>query len=526
MPLRGNRNDENSRITEQIKHKEYTVSRTALFLDRDGTIIEDTGALGDPEDIRLIPGIIPSLQVLQEHYLLFVVTNQVWISRGVLSHSQVDRVNGALDSLLREHGIAVKEWFVCPHQKSDKCTCRKPSPHFLLHAADKYNIDLSRSFMIGDHPSDPQTGEAAGAFGLYVLTGHGMEHLHSLSDYYPVFHNLAEAGEWILKHPDPSTYYEEATAAGGEAIQRGELAVFPTETVYGIGADAFNPEAAARIFEAKKRPLHDPLIVHVSEPAQIASLVTEIPEKARLLIDAFWPGPLTLVLPKSAKVPDLVTAGKNSVALRMPSHPLALKLISKAGVPVAAPSANLFGRTSPTTAEHVRNQLEGAYTVLVDGGICRVGVESTVLSLTGETPTLLRAGGLALEQIEEVIGPVTHYKGGDNSAERQQSPGLLADHYAPLTPLRIVEDMERYRDTPSVGKLLFSGTAEGYAGPAISLSPEGNVREAAVKLYHAIQKLDASGVDLIAAERAPGEGLGRAINDRLEKASTTKASPS
>ncbi|MFP4618471.1 MAG: L-threonylcarbamoyladenylate synthase, partial [Spirochaetaceae bacterium] len=255
-------------------------------------------------------------------------------------------------------------------------------------------------------------------------------------------------------------------------------------------------------------------------------LVTEIPEKARLLIDAFWPGPLTLVLPKSAKVPDLVTAGKNSVALRMPSHPLALKLISKAGVPVAAPSANLFGRTSPTTAEHVRNQLEGAYTVLVDGGICRVGVESTVLSLTGEPPTLLRAGGLALEQIEEVIGPVTHYKGGDNSAERQQSPGLLADHYAPLTPLRIVEDMERYRDTPSVGKLLFSGTAEGYAGPAISLSPEGNVREAAVKLYHAIQQLDASGVDLIAAERAPGEGLGRAINDRLEKASTTKASPS
>lgn len=509
-------------IMEHKEHKEYTVSRTALFLDRDGTIIEDSGALGDPKDIKLIPGVIPALQELQKHYLLFVVTNQVWISRGVLSSQQVVRVNGALDSLLRERGIPVQEWFVCPHQESDKCGCRKPSPHFLLHAAEKYNIDLSRSFMIGDHPSDPHTGEAAGAFGLYVLTGHGMQHLHTLSDNYPVFHNLAEAGEWILKHPDPLKYYEEATAAGGEAIQRGELAVFPTETVYGLGANALDPEACARIFEAKKRPLHDPLIVHVSDPAQITSLVTATPESARLLIDSFWPGPLTLVLPKSERVPDLVTAGKKSVALRMPSHPLALKLISKAGVPVAAPSANLFGRTSPTTAEHVRNQLEGAYSVLVDGGICRVGVESTVLSLTGENPTLLRAGGLALEDIEKVIGPVTHYSEGGDPAEKRQSPGLLADHYAPLTPLKIVDDIDRYRDTPSVGKLLFSGSAQGFSGPVIILSAEGNVREAAVRLYHAIQQLDTSGVELIAAQRAPEEGLGRAINDRLEKASSDK----
>ncbi|MFO7850071.1 MAG: L-threonylcarbamoyladenylate synthase [Spirochaetia bacterium] len=498
------------------------MSRTALFLDRDGTIIEDEGALGDPKDIEFIPDVIPALQELQKHYLLFVVTNQVWISQGVLSSGQVDRVNGALDSLLRDRGIEVQEWFVCPHQKSDKCGCRKPSPHFLLHAAEKYTIDLNRSFMIGDHPSDPQTGEAAGAFGLYVLTGHGMKHLQTLSDYYPVFHNLAEAGAWILQHPDPYGYYEEATAAGGEAIQEGELAVFPTETVYGIGADALNSKATARIFEAKKRPLHDPLIVHVSDPAQVVSLVTEVPKNAQLLMNAFWPGPLTLVLPKNENVPDLVTAGKKSVALRMPSHPLALKLISKAGVPVAAPSANLFGRTSPTSAEHVKNQLEGAYKVLIDGGICRVGVESTVISLTGKTPALLRAGGLALEDIENVIGPVTHYTGDGNSVQGRQSPGQLADHYAPLTPLKIVDDIERYRNASSVGKLLFSGSGEGFLGPTIILSPEGNVQEAAVKLYHAMQQLDASGVELIAAERAPEEGLGRAINDRLEKASTDK----
>ena len=195
------------------------------------------------------------------------------------------------------------------------------------------------------------------------------------------------------------------------------------------------------------------LIVHVVSIEQAVGLVSTLSDKARLLMERFWPGPLTLVLPKSANVPDIVTAGNPTVAVRMSSNPWADAMIRLAQTPVAAPSANLFGRTSPTTAEHVKEQLQGLYDALIDGGACRIGIESTVLSLVDEMPTILRHGGLAKEQIEAVIGPVRDAAKEDS--EKNDSPGMLANHYAPITPLVLVEDIEPFADRPDIGKLVF-----------------------------------------------------------------------
>lgn len=491
------------------------MQQSALFLDRDGTLIEDVGHLSDIHKVRFIPGVFAALHALQKHYALFVVSNQSGIAQGLLRPEQVDAVNRHIDAALKAEGITIVKWYMCPHRREDNCACMKPAPGFLHQAAEEFQLDLGSSFVIGDHPHDPATADAVGAFGLYVLTGHGMRHLAELPYERLVFHNLPAAGEWILEHPQGRGDLDREVARAAAALRAGELAVFPTETVYGLGADALNPDAVASIFEAKQRPLHDPLIVHVAAAEQVEALVTHMPEKARQLIAHFWPGPLTLVLPKSSRVPDIVTAGNSTVAIRMPANPLALQLIRTAGVPVAAPSANLFGRTSPTTAQHVRNQLSGSYAALIDGGTCRVGVESTVLSLTGDSPVVLRSGGLAQEDLEELIGPVIRRA---ELPAQYDGPGMLPDHYAPTTPLRLVADIRTYMDSPVVGKLCFQHCGTSAAGAVRILSPDGDLHAAAINLYHAIQELDAMGLELIVAEKAPAHGLGRAINDRLEKA--------
>jgi len=514
---------------------------SALFLDRDGTLIEDVGYLSDIEDIHFIPGIFDILKRLQKRYSLFVVSNQIGIAKGLISHAQVDRVNRHIDSVFQQQGIHIQQWFVCPHDRQAECSCRKPEPGFLLKAADEHKLNFGSSFVIGDHPHDPATAEAVGAFGLYVLTGHGMKHLKELPQEQLVFHNLPAAGEWVLEHPNPKADLQAEVARGAAALQAGKLTVFPTETVYGLGADALNPDAVAMIFEAKQRPLHDPLIVHVASIKQVTALTDHLSEKAVHLMETFWPGPLTLVLPKSNQVPDIVTAGNHTVAIRMPANPLALQLIRTAGVPVAAPSANLFGRTSPTTAGHVKSQLSGSYAALIDGGTCRVGVESTVLSLTTETPVILREGGLAREDIEEAIGTVLSHE--EEGVTKYDGPGMLPDHYAPTTPLRLVDDIEQYMGSPRVGKLYFQNRPQKQsnsqrqssqqkqsfpqaADEAVRiLSPRGDVREAAINLYHRMQELDAMELDLIVAEFAPNHGLGRAVNDRLKKASQKGIAP-
>lgn len=492
--------------------------RPAVFLDRDGTLIEDVGVLASPDQIRLFSDTVSALRDLQRDYVLFVVTNQPGISAGHVTADQVEAVNNSLAAMLSCQGIDIAKWYVCPHARVDECRCIKPNPTFILKAAEDYGLDLRRSFVIGDHPHDALTGDAVGVFGLYLLTGHGSRHLDELPQDKLVFHTLGDAASWIAKHPRHGADLSASVQAGAHAIRRGGVVAFPTETVYGLGADAFNADAVARIYEIKRRPLHNPLIVHVSNRQQAQSLASDLPRSAEMLMEGYWPGPLTLVLPKMPAVPDIVTAGNPTVAIRMPANALALEMIRLAETPIAAPSANVFGRTSPTTARHVADQLHGTYNVLVDGGACRVGVESTVLSLASATPLLLRPGGISREEIEKIIGAVQVAQPENTFGTRYDSPGMLPSHYAPSTPLVVVDTAERYAQRSDVGVIILQHPAVTFQGPVAVLSQNGDLREAATRLYHALRTLDGIGLSLIVAEQVPPGGLGTAINDRLRKA--------
>ena len=407
----------------------------AVFLDRDGTIIEDRGHLRSPSEVVFFPDTVPALARLQEHFRLFIVTNQSGIAKGIVGADEVARVNDFVVAELRRHGIVVSAVYCCPHNREDGCVCVKPKPHFLQQAADAYDLDLRRSFAVGDHPHDVQFAENAGATGIYVLTGHGAKHRAELPAGRAVVPGIREAAEWILaahamKRQEAEHPGLRDRAAG--ILRNGGIVAFPTETVSGLGAVAFDEQAVARVFEAKQRPSFDPLIVHVSSPEQLPQLVETIPRTAEALMERFWPGPLTLVLPKRRAVPDLVTAGLPTVAVRMPRHPLALDLIERTGLPVAAPSANPFGYVSPTRAEHVLRHLGSRVDLVLDGGPCTVGLESTVLSLVGSRPAILRAGGIPCEDIEQVIGvPVRTAP----SSGPVCSPGQTPSHYSPRTPI-------------------------------------------------------------------------------------------
>jgi L-threonylcarbamoyladenylate synthase len=302
-----------------------------------------------------------------------------------------------------------------------------------------------------------------------------------------------------------------------EAVRRlraGELVAIPTETVYGLAANALDARACLRIFEAKRRPSFDPLIVHVRSRDALRELAASVPPQAEQLVRAFWPGPLTVVLPKRPCVPDIVTSGLDTVALRSPAHPLAAQLLAQLDFPLAAPSANVFGQVSPTTAQHVVEQLGDELEYVLDGGPCSVGVESTIVGWEEGRCVLYRPGGTPLEAIEALIGPVAH--AAPQSAPT--APGMLAAHYAPRTPLVFEApeprlERERHR---KLAVLSFRTSHAAFASEV--LSPSGDLREAARNLFAALRTLDRSGAELIVAEPAPDEGLGRAINDRLRRA--------
>jgi len=302
-------------------------------------------------------------------------------------------------------------------------------------------------------------------------------------------------------------------------IRQGGVVAFPTETVYGLGADALNPLAVARIFEIKDRPYFDPLIVHIADLNEMSRLVSDIPLLAEKMIKRCWPGPLTIVLSKKEEVPDIVTAGLPTVGIRMPKHPIALQLIRAAGCPIAAPSANPFGYVSPTTAAHVHDQLGDRVDLILDGGPCEVGLESTILSFSEGKSRLLRPGGLPLEEIESIIGRV---EVNPIEEENPSSPGRLPKHYAPRTPIVIEgweNNLENYQDK-KVGLLAFQKVKVSFPFHHVEvLSPGGDLREAAANLFAAIRRLDALTLDLILAEALPEVGLGRAIMDRLRRAS-------
>jgi L-threonylcarbamoyladenylate synthase len=318
-------------------------------------------------------------------------------------------------------------------------------------------------------------------------------------------------------------------ARAASLIREGGLVAFATETVYGLGANAYDVRAVGRIFEAKDRPTFDPLIVHVGNRAWVESVAATVTPLAQRLIDAFWPGPLTLVLPKTDRIPDLATAGLPTVGVRMPSHPSAVELLRQANVPIAAPSANRFGHVSPTRAEHVAEQLGDRIDYILDGGPCTVGVESTILDVTGAEAVLLRPGGLPLEAIEAQIGPVRLIEAMSAANEPQPSPGRLLRHYATRTALVIADAEESPPSIARVGLLTLAAKSDDEHYAAIeTLSPAGDLAEAAANLFAAMRRLDARGLDLIVVRFVPEVGLGRAINDRLRRAAhrTTAFPPS
>lgn len=309
-------------------------------------------------------------------------------------------------------------------------------------------------------------------------------------------------------------------------IRDGGVVAFATETVYGLGANALDPAAVARVFEIKSRPRFDPLIVHVPTPETARELVNDFPAMAAKLATRFWPGPLTLVLPKRSRVPDIATSGLPSVAVRVPSHPMALALLRASGVPIAAPSANTFGQISPTTAEHVAHDLGNKVDLILDGGPCETGVESTIVSLTDGRPAILRLGGVPMEEIASITGPLAT---PDRTDKRILAPGMMERHYAPATAMRLL-------DVNDDESLTFAGAPPARSGwiglhpprdakrymQVETLSPTGDLREAASKLFAAMHRLDEASLDLIVARLVPDEGLGRAINDRLRRAATPR----
>lgn len=300
-----------------------------------------------------------------------------------------------------------------------------------------------------------------------------------------------------------------------DIIKNGGLVAFPTETVYGLGASAYNARAVAKIFEVKKRPFFDPVIVHISKIERLYDLCLEVDDRAVILAQRFWPGPLTLVLPKSSAVPDIVVAGLYTVAIRMPANHIALELIENAGVPIAAPSANLFGRLSPTTAEHVAEQIGEKIDLIIDGGRTDLGIESTVLDLTGE-PMILRPGGLPVEEIEQVIGQVKFH----TTNKIPHSPGQLPKHYAPRIPLKIIKNGNfSISEGLDAGLLVLKEPPKYHSFKVVEvLSPDGDLQEAACNLFSALHRLEKEDIDIIYAEPVPEIGLGRAIMDRLRKA--------
>lgn len=335
------------------------------------------------------------------------------------------------------------------------------------------------------------------------------------------------------EHPEPALIAEAAAA-----IRNGELVAFPTETVYGLGADALNAEAVAGIFAAKGRPAWNPVIVHVASIRDAQALVSRWPDDATTLANALWPGPITFVLPRGSMVPDIVTAGLGNVGIRIPSHPVALALLRAAGCPIAAPSANRFTEVSPTSAAHVLGSLEGRIAMLVDGGSCDVGIESTVVDLTGDRPVILRPGMISRDRIEALLGKEVGGRASDDAAisaegRAQPSPGTSVRHYAPRADVWLFETRDLESVKASIASSQLSGTITPVTVKALLMhvhdlaftsstphermpdTPELYGRD----LYRALHAADAEGIGLLLIELPPRHDAWAAIHDRLTRAS-------
>ena len=301
-------------------------------------------------------------------------------------------------------------------------------------------------------------------------------------------------------------------------LKDGEVVAIPTETVYGLAGNAFEPKALAKIFAAKERPTFDPLIVHIADIAQLTDIAKDIPDSAYKLAEAYWPGPMTIILPKKDCIPDLCTSALPSVAVRFPSHPIAQAIIKESGLPLAAPSANLFKHVSPTTAEHVAAQLADRIAGIVDGGPCSVGVESSIISLAGEKPTVLRPGAITPEMFSKVLGDVTIKESTSKPGQPMLAPGQCDTHYRPQVPLYYGKIPASFTLPEHTVRIAF-GTQAGPIPATVNLSATGDMVEATSKLYAFMHDLDDPKYDLILVDPIPNTGVGMALNDRLKRAS-------
>jgi L-threonylcarbamoyladenylate synthase len=311
-------------------------------------------------------------------------------------------------------------------------------------------------------------------------------------------------------------------SAAAELLMKGNTVAIPTETVYGLAANALNEEAVLNIFKVKNRPTFDPLIVHIHDSNVLGQYVESFPDPAHRLMEAFWPGPLTILFRKKSIIPDLVTSGLPDVAVRMPSHPMTRQLLQLLPFPLAAPSANPFGYISPTTAAHVADQLQGKIPYILDGGASNVGIESTIVGFENDSTVIYRLGGISIEQIKNVTGKLQVQI---NSSSDPKAPGMLKSHYAPAKPLYTgtINELALNYKADECAVILFEHIHPLFedAAEIIILSPNGNIEEAARNLFAALRQADSSKVKTILVETVPGEGLGAAINDRLRRAAVT-----
>lgn len=304
-----------------------------------------------------------------------------------------------------------------------------------------------------------------------------------------------------------------------EILENENLVAIPTETVYGLAGNIYSEKAINKIFKTKNRPFNNPLIVHIHSKELLENIAQEIPEKAKQLAEAFWPGSLTLVLKKKETIPYSITAGKETVAVRVPNHPLTLELLKQLDFPLAAPSANPFGSISPTTSQHVADYFTDTLEMVLDGGNCENGIESTIVGFENEKAILYRLGSISVEDIEAVIGPIEIVNKNDSSPN---APGMLSRHYAPKTKTIVSENIEdeiKNYPTSKIGVLLFQDLKindENIEKEILSIN--GSLKEATANLYAAMHRLDKKGLDLIIAEKFPENDLGKSINDRLERA--------
>lgn len=333
---------------------------------------------------------------------------------------------------------------------------------------------------------------------------------------------------------NPENMTEEILAEAAIALQKGRLVAFPTETVYGLGANGLDGQAVRKIFQAKGRPNDNPLILHIASWDDLGSLVSDIPTQARILAEKFWPGPLTMIFPKAPSIPKEVTAGLDTVAIRMPNHPVALELIRLAKLPLAAPSANLSGKPSPTTAGHVEKDLSGKIDFIIDGGSTGVGLESTVINLTSPYPTVLRPGGVTLEELKQVLGKVeldpALSQQGVKAGMRPLAPGMKYTHYSPDAQVILVCGQEGEKVKKKIRELVLEegkgkkvavmvtqSNQDEYPASVIEVMGS-NQEEIANNLYQLLRKMDSLAVDLVIMEGVEYKGLGLAIMNRMEKA--------